>query len=873
MTFRRRDLLATLGAAPLATPALAAGPAIALMVDPDARSQAVTHAAAKLDAALRQAGASLAMNARDAALTIVVARADSPLAQGFPAPAVALDGVDPIRLVPGQHDGKPAVLVSGRGMRGLTYGLLELAERVAFHGPQGLRLDAAIEESSPNIVRSVARAFCSEVEDKAWYYDRQFWTDYLDALVAARFNRFNLAFGFGYDFPRGVTDDYFHFPYPYLVEVPGFDVKIAPALAPGERERNMEMLRFIARETGARGLDFQLGIWTHAWAWTDSPHSSHVISGLKDWTDGARYCRDALKIILAQCPEITGVTLRVHGESGVPEGTYDFWRTLFEAFNVPGRPIEVDMHAKGINQIMIDMGLNTGQQVKVGAKYSAEHQSLGYHQADIRELEIPTPARMEQGTFAVSNGERRFTRYGYADLFQEGRAYDVLFRLWPGTQRHLLSGDPALAAAYGRSAHFCNAAGLEICEPLTFKGREGSGHPGGRNAYARSALDTRQDWRKFADSYRLWGRLLYNPDATPDAWRRGLAKTYGDKAQAVESALAAASRVLPLLTSASLPSASNHSLWYELYSNQEIVLGSDRPLYHDTPEPFDFGACSPLDPQMFAGIDEHAGNLLKGEASPKYSPIEVARWLDDLAAQVLKALPGLANGGAAVARLEADVRIQRDLARFFANKLRAGLYFALWQKTKNAEAGRQAIHHYEHCRDVWAEMANGARDVYVSDVSYGATPYRRGHWLDRLPAIEQDLARMRAAIAAAPGTDASAGIVADAGKDAARPDLEPRHLAPERFDPGAALNLSLQVKDGSQATLLYRHVNHGERWLSMPMLQQGDGFAAAIPAAYTNSPYPLQYYFVVARGRQVGMVPGFNATLSNTPYYVVWHRR
>ena len=76
----------------------------------------------------------------------------------------------------------------------------------------------------------------------------------------------------------------------------------------------------------------------------------------------------------------------MHGESGVPEGTYDFWQTLFEAIAKAGRKVEIEMHAKGINQIMIDMAVKTGQPVKVGPKFSAEHQSLAYHQADIREL-------------------------------------------------------------------------------------------------------------------------------------------------------------------------------------------------------------------------------------------------------------------------------------------------------------------------------------------------------------------------------------------------------------------------------------------------------------------------------------------------------
>ena len=138
-------------------------------------------------------------------------------------------------------------------------------------GPAALHLDEAVEETSPNRVRSVARAFLSEIEDKAWFYDRQGWRDYLDMLVAARFNRFNFALGFGYDFPKGVTGDYLHFPIPICCDVPGYNVTITPPLAAGERKKNLETLKFIARETGARGLDFQLGLWTHAWQWTDSP--------------------------------------------------------------------------------------------------------------------------------------------------------------------------------------------------------------------------------------------------------------------------------------------------------------------------------------------------------------------------------------------------------------------------------------------------------------------------------------------------------------------------------------------------------------------------------------------------------------------------
>ncbi len=179
----------------------------------------------------------------------------------------------------------------------------------------------------------------------------------------------------------------------------------------------MTRCKFIAAETGARGLHFQLGIWTHAYQWTDSPHAYHSIEGLTPETHAA-YCRDALAIILKDCPEIQGLTMRVHGESGIPEGSYDFWKTLFEAIKGCGRKVEIDMHAKGVNQKMIDIAVATGMPVKLGAKYSAEHQSLGYQQADIRALEIPKPGHEGEGPFSLSGGRALFTRYGYADFLR-----------------------------------------------------------------------------------------------------------------------------------------------------------------------------------------------------------------------------------------------------------------------------------------------------------------------------------------------------------------------------------------------------------------------------------------------------------------------
>jgi hypothetical protein len=928
---RRRDFLKLAGAAalsgfPAGARAAASGRVVVLLDagDAAAASGPVRWAAERLCAELAGKGAtanvvtSLA-DAAAAGLVVVATGPQAELARGF-----KVNGGDLVaegfRLAPGQvklgSGHAPGVLVSAIDTRGFVYGLLELAERVRFGGEEksalsGLRVESAVEGRPANETRSVGRYFCCELEDKPWYYDKEFWRGYLDTLVASRFNRFCLAFGLEYDFPRGVTDDYFHLPYPYLVDVTGYaDVRVVqlktadgqrlatPRVVSGEeRARNLAMLKFIAAETGARGLDFQLGIWTHAYAWTDSPEAYHRIEGLTAETH-APYCRDALAMLLRECPEIKGLTLRVHGESGVPEGSYDFWRTLFEAVKGCGRKVELDMHAKGVNQTMIDMGLETGMPVKLGAKFSAEHQSLGYQQADIRALETRGAESAGAGPFSVSSGTRPFTRYGYADFLSRGAQYKLWWRLWPGTQRHLLSCDAEMAAAYGRAAHFCGAAGLDICEPLTFKGREGSGAAGGRCAYADESLTPAKDWQKFELFYRVWGRKLYDPEADGESWRRAMRAEFGRGAGPVEMALGNASRMLPLVTSAHLPSASNHSFWPEMYTNMPVVLGEEKSPYSDTPSPKCFGTVSPLDPQLFSTVVEYTHALLAGWPTAKYSPIEVAQWLEDLAKNAEDALESARvkvtrPEAAEFRRVEEDVLIQIGLGRFFAKKLRTGALYEIWQQTRDAGAGTQAMTYYKDARAAWAAMAERAKKVYRADIGYGDVPMRRGHWADRLAGIDGDITAMHwtlehgdLAVATHEFTDPSAAPRAEQAVQAAtgrpvRPSAPLTHEPVESFVPGSPMDLVLTISKGAgkgvaademTARLRYRHVDQAERWQWVEMEASGRGYKGTIPGDYTHSAFGLEYYFEMQRGSEAWLVPGFNATLSNQPYFAVWKR-
>ena len=201
--------------------------------------------------------------------------------------------------MPGMLDNRAVLLAAGSDAAGPRL----CRHRIGRAGPQCARRGRGTCSSAPpslerpaNRVRSVARFVTNEVEDRGWLHDRQFWHGYLTMLAGHRFNSFSLTLGIQYDYPQEVSDVYFYFAYPFLLKVPGYDV-VAAGLPDDERDRNLETLRFIARETARRGLRFRLGIWTHAYAF-DSPRVNYRDHRHHGGEPRRCYCRDALAMLL-----------------------------------------------------------------------------------------------------------------------------------------------------------------------------------------------------------------------------------------------------------------------------------------------------------------------------------------------------------------------------------------------------------------------------------------------------------------------------------------------------------------------------------------------------------------------------------------------
>lgn len=774
-----------------------------------------------------------------------------------------------------QRSGK-SLEVRASDATGASYALIELADRLQVDGDLEAVLDDldGFHASTNTPVRGIMRSFSSVDEDLPWFTSRDFWTEYLDWMAQSRFSRFHLALGMQYNYGadrNGATDNYLCFAYPFLLEVPGWEVR-AEGVTVEERERNLAMLKFIATETKRRGMNFQLGLWNHAYDYGRNSRHRFPITGLTPETHAA-YCAAAITELLRQCPDIDGFSFRVHYEGGIPdEGHEHFWGTVFDALSASGKDLQVDMHAKGVDDALLDAANKPGLHPVLGAKYWAEHQGLPYHQASIRKLEEAKPVPPGHELTAITEFSRRFTRYGYADFLGVDRRADLLFRVWPGTQKVLMWGDPALAAGYGRLSTFAGAIGVDVCEPLYFKGRKGSGAPGRRDLYIAPELQLGlRDWTKYGYTYRIWGRKLYNPDAQPHEWRGYLQQVYGEQADAVEQALAPLSRILPLVTVVHGAGASNNGYWPEVYTNLPITDGMYAGHYGgDTMSPPMWGTVSPFDPTLFYVINEWAADVMSGRLDGRYTPVEVADWIDgcvDAARDAVTALNSADSSDPQLRRTAIDTTILSALGRFFAAKFRSAADYSLYQQSQDRAMLESALEHNVQARDSWAEIVRVSEGIYQNNMMFGPERSEHGSWTDRLPAIEADVDAMAAVLR-----------TLDAGGNGhSRPTVPVRpqrsgleHVPPSSYQRGEPLVLAVGAgPEVSGVRLHYRHVNQAEEWEAEDLTVSDGQYVGEIPGDYTKSSYPLMFFFTVDHSDGgVGLDPGFGADLANQPYYL-----
>ena len=225
-----------------------------------------------------------------------------------------------------------------------------------------------------------------------------------------------------------------------------------------------------------------------------------------------------------------------------------------------------------------------------------------------------------------------------------------------------------------------------------------------------------------------------------------------------------------------------------------------------------------------------------------------------------------------------DVLMQAGLGHFWGAKFRAGILYGIYERTGDRTALEEAAKIYKKARDYWSEVAETAKNVYLLDITVGGEPWLRGHWLDRLPDMDDDIEKMNKKLENFTETTIEnealvQNIVKEALGRPIRNTIICEHTKPDKLISGQSLDLEFDFKEVPESVVLYyRHVNQAERYKKLNLSFTGNNGRASIPADYTDSFYPIAYYLEVKNGKNsAGIYPGFDEDLMNQPYFTIQH--
>jgi hypothetical protein len=772
-----------------------------------------------------------------------------------------------------------ALVVAGADDVGLMYALLELARRVDIGGVEALNGVANLVERPRNRVRCVDRYLLGHLDDE-WFKSAEFWRYLLERMARARFNRFCLILGF--------DTAYMSPPYPFFVESPAFQHVAVKGLSAPAMQDNLAALRRIGAGCHRYGMKFVFGTWQQR-PWTTA--QDRLVTGLPEDVRGlSDYCYDGLRRLVAAVPEIDVVQFRVNHESGVGDqvSAEEFWNRCSDAVAdvaaETGRPLILDLRAKGLTDSMIAHAFSRGLAVEVPTKYWCEHAALPYHLSVMRSEEL-----------AQLDNFNHSRRYSYSDMLRKPRFYDVIYRLWNyGSTNLFLWGDADYARRFSLSCGLCGSAGFQINTPLSLKYGHELSHKVAWSTFAKKELryGTWEDER-FWMWYTAFGRLGYNPDTDPAVWRDEFTAHFGVAGAALEGALAAASRIVPLVTTAHMPVHPSLRYWTEMSTGWALFAENNlnKPARYDFHTDITYGSTEPSDHGLFYGIDEYVDDLVAGNLAGKYSPLQTADWLDELARQTLRSLTAAEGSvkdrsGAEYLALRVDLSMLCDFARYHAEKIRAAVALAMWRVKKESGFLADAATLLDSAIGYWNALAQAGRENYYHDLDFSSagSTTRRGTWGDltvELVSDRESLSRLLeengAAAAGVPARGALAGFYHAELAPLERFRLDARF--PETALAGQPLRIEVEAagfgEPEAAPVLHYRHTDQTEGLFhTLQMERSANVFAATIPAEYVTPEWDLQVYVTVQGPSGVCiMLPGVYHPVYPHPYHVIVVRK
>lgn len=645
----------------------------------------------------------------------------------------------------GQHDANTEgfhltangalIVVRGDDNSGALYGCLELARRVRadralptaldFRDAPAFKLRGPCFGMQKTTILPGRKVYEYPYTPELFpfFYDREYWQDYLDFLVENRMNTLTIWNGH---------------PFASLVKLP--DYPYALEVSPEVFQKNVEMFRYIAEECDKRGIWLVQMFYNIIVSKPFAEH--HGISTQMDDFDPAvaDYTRKSIAEFVKQYPNV-GLMVCL-GEACLTLDNQVKWCTevilpgvkdgMAAAGLTAEPPVVIRAHATDATVVM-PAALKVYKNLYTEAKFNGESlttwEPRGSWQQIHRQLS-------ELGSTHVSN-------------------IHILANLEPfryGAQRFIQKSVQASRDRLG-------AKGLHVY-PLAYWN-----WPNAPDKTTPPLQQINRDWIWFA----AWARYAWDPDISADEdhayWVDQLTERYGSRT-AAEHILAAyndAGECAPLLLRRFGITEGNR---------QTFALGMtlDQLIHPEKYRPYPELWLSQSPPGE--RLDEFMRKELAGESHEGETPVSVVNDVLKFSANAEEAInaavPHVTKNQAEFQRLQNDIACIRAITQNYAAKVATAMAVMEYQRTQDPRlldrAEQKLAESLEHFRTLTNLTENAYRfansmqtDMRRIPVSgaIGTAPVNY-HWAELLPVYEQELADFRAAVAKVKAGDASA---------------------------------------------------------------------------------------------------------------------
>ena len=339
------------------------------------------------------------------------------------------------------RENKTIWVISGYDDRGLMYGLLDVAIRIAWSTDKRSPMSEVREiTEKPDVPeRAISFYTMNRAYWESRFYNEDYWARYLDLLAQNRFNSMVVIFGYengGFLAPC----------YPYFFDVEGFsDVRMVD-ITPMQQQRNLEALNKLINMAHDRGIRFTVGIWDHIYRGgvqgggipgsKNSPDKP--VPGLVWGVTGENlisYTKSALTKFVRLVPDLDAIQFRMHSESGLKKDEQlTFWTDIFKMMKVTSPNLRLDLRAKELPESVVQSALDVGIKFRITTKYWMEQMGLPFTRRRLILKKVRAVIVMLT-CYAIRNNIKCTGDYGMG--VRQGYSYGVTLNMYAGSLKPL----------------------------------------------------------------------------------------------------------------------------------------------------------------------------------------------------------------------------------------------------------------------------------------------------------------------------------------------------------------------------------------------------------------------------------------------------